>query len=104
VPRFERARTLESLYGASVLPYFWAATATRDQAEKIALCNAAAHDLEVVRGHLRNALVVRGRYGVTFRSAFAVRLPIAPSDIVTLHAERVDTHIESPALTLDDLR
>ena len=49
---------------------------------RIALCDLAINDLDVVLAHANNTIVIRGRYHVIFRSSFFVEAPIAPDEIL----------------------
>lgn len=66
---------LSEIFGSAVLRYFDKAASTKHQQDRIALCNAAAHDLAVVRAHYTNRRCIGGRFGTRFHSAFAVRAP-----------------------------
>ena len=79
----ERARSvLESIYGNKILTYVDLAWASQDQGKRIALCDLATLDPDVVLAHYANRTTIRGRYGTTFESAFTVAYPIQPKDIV----------------------
>jgi hypothetical protein len=70
---------LEKSFGRAVLPYAEKAWSTDDQNRRIALCDLARHDLDVVRAHHANTVVLGGRYNTAFRSAFIIKLPTAQS-------------------------
>jgi hypothetical protein len=46
------------------------------------MCSAAAHDPDVAAAHYKNRVCIGGRYGTKFRSAFVLRTPVAPEDVV----------------------
>jgi len=73
---------LAELFGSKILVYFERACRTTDQRFRIAVCNRASFDPEVVLSHYRNKKVIRGRYGTTFCSAFFVKCPVTPTQIV----------------------
>lgn len=99
-----RARTLERLFGSAVVKYFEGAAREPEHEGRIALCNAVTFDPEVVAGHLKNTEVIEGRYGVRFRSAFVLRLPVAADALVAIHRTGLRDLAEEPTVTLDDIR
>ena len=58
---------LRQCFGQSVLRYARKAWATDDQDSRIALCDLAAFDPDVIASHHRNRTVVGGRYGTVFQ-------------------------------------
>jgi hypothetical protein len=78
----QQSKILEELFGPQVLRYFEAACRTKEERYRIAMCNLASFDPEVVISHYHNQRVIRGRYGTTFCSAFFVKCPVKPSQIV----------------------
>ena len=82
---------LAKVFGDGILRYSDRAWAANEQS--VALCNLARHDPEVVKARHANAVVLGGRYGVVFRSAFIVRLPVEAASII-----RVWSPTERPAL------
>ena len=73
---------LRKIYGENVLRYFEKASQSQNADYRIAMCDLAVHDLDVVRAHANNRIVIRGRYHVTFRASFFVEAPIKPEEIV----------------------
>jgi hypothetical protein len=93
-------RSLISLFGKRIIQYFDKAASSRDQKYRIALCDLACQDLQAVRSHAKNRIIIGGRYGVVFSSAFFVKVPLLPTEII-----KVDTARQfdfRPQLTLDD--
>ena len=79
----ERARTvLESIYGSKILSYAELAWASPDHGRRVALCDLATRDPDVVLAHYASRTTIRGRYGTTFENVFTVAYPIPPSDIL----------------------
>ncbi|WP_375765163.1 hypothetical protein NR798_25955 [Archangium gephyra] len=95
--------TLARLYGDAILPYFRRAAATKNQQERITLCNLASFDQKVVHAHYANSIPFRGRYGVTCASSFIVRAPIPAASILDVCSARGEV-IPVPQVTLDDVR
>lgn len=81
--RAKQALVLEELFGQKILLYFDRCAREREQSIRIALCNLAAFDIEVVLAHYNNRKIIRGRYGTTFCSAFYVKAPVNPSQIIS---------------------
>jgi len=93
-------RALMRFFGNSIVQYFDRAAASNDQRDRIALCDLACQDLRVIRSHAKNRIVIGGRHGVVFSSAFFVRVPLLPTEIVKVDAaSELDFR---PQLTLDD--
>ncbi|MEM2146727.1 MAG: hypothetical protein QW279_15295, partial [Candidatus Jordarchaeaceae archaeon] len=75
-------KTLRQIYGAKIVKYFQKVTESEEQKYRIAMCDLATHDLDILSQHVNNRIVIEGRYGVIFRSAFFVAAPIKPDEIV----------------------
>ena len=73
---------LRKVYGEKVLRYFQKASQSKDSNYRIAVCDLAVHDLEVLLAHFSSEIVIKGRYGVTFRASFFVEAPIGPEEII----------------------
>ena len=72
----ERARPIaKNIYGDRILRYLDRAWATTDQHQRIALCDLATQDEEVICAHQKNKVMIRGRYKTQFRTAFMVQIP-----------------------------
>jgi hypothetical protein len=91
---------LDRVFGAAVLRYADRAWSTSNQKARIACCDLAAQDPEVIRAHYANDLVIGGRSFTRFSSAFMVAAPISSSQIVSV--EQVDCHAyELPGIDID---
>lgn len=95
----EQMRCLKMLFGDPVLRYFSRAVDTKDQEQRIALCDLAVQDEQVILAHVLNHRTLRGRYNTTFASAFFVRTPIPSSRISKVVSPPRPAH--RPWLTLD---
>ncbi|MEM2570053.1 MAG: hypothetical protein QXT67_08995, partial [Candidatus Bathyarchaeia archaeon] len=78
------SEVLKKVYGSKVLKYFERTLQVQDSDYRIAMCDLAVHDLDIVLAHACNKIVIRGRYNVTFRAAFFVEAPIKPEEIVEI--------------------
>lgn len=96
-------RVLESLFGPKVLTYAEAAWASACQDRRIALCDLASMDAEVVAAHYRNPLVIHGRSRTVFENAFTVALPIRPDAIVRVWSPNSRPAQRAPSVTLADI-
>ena len=88
---------LKRAFGKAILPYAEKAWATENQDARIALCDLACHDPDVVTAHHANAVVLGGRHHTTFRNAFIVKLPPAQSVV------RVWSPSDRPALPIPEI-
>jgi hypothetical protein len=80
---------LEHLFGAAVLRYAdraWSMPPA--DLARVACCDLATQDPDVIRAHVSNGLVIGGRYNTRFSSAFMVTAPVPVTKIVSV--ERVD--------------
>jgi hypothetical protein len=90
-----RRNALARLFGPKILWYYDSAMESEDQGFRISLCRLAAVDSEVVLAHHKNRLVIGGRHGTLFRSAFFVRLPVPPDAISKIYRpERMEVKCE----------
>jgi hypothetical protein len=48
------------------------------------MCDLAVQDEEVIQAHAENDIVIGGRYGTCFRSAFFVRTPVTSLNIISV--------------------
>lgn len=93
-----------SSFGPAVGRYFDLACSSPEHRYRIAVCDLAGQDVDVVRAHARSKIVLGGRYGTIFRSAFHVRLPVAADRIESVEPARAFsftprvTYADFPAL------
>jgi hypothetical protein len=81
---------LGKLFGKAALRYADRAWSTSDQSARIACCDLARQDDEVIAAHAANELVIGGRYRTRFSSAFMVRAPVPAERIISVDC--VDHH------------
>lgn len=101
----ERARPVaQRLFGDAILHYLDCAWSTDDQLQRVAWCKLAVQDDGVVMSHTANRSVIGGRHNTRFCSAFMVRTPIEPTQVV--EARQFDDNFEIPAveISLDIIR
>ena len=100
-----RARpVLRTAFGEAVLRYAGLAWKQKSQGTRIALCDLAVYDPAVIRAHHDNRLVLGGRYGVIFRTAFLVKAQIPVGALICVRQLDSDTKIPRSEVTLADLR
>lgn len=98
----DRARpVLKRAFGDAVLRYADSAWSSPEQS--IPLCDLACHDPEVIEAHHASAVVLGGRYRTVFRSAFIVRLPIAPQSIIRVWSPEEQPALPAPEFMFHDL-
>jgi len=90
------------LFGERVGVYLDRAMASQEYSYRFAMCDLAIQDDEVVLAHARNRIVIGGRYNTIFKSAFFVKLPIPPADIISV-CDASDQDF-TPQVTLDYFR
>lgn len=100
----ERARhVLERSFGKAVLRYADRAWSSEDQSFRVALCDLAIHDPEVIEAHHANDVVLAGRHKTIFRSAFTVELPVPPESIINVWSPSDTPAMLSPGVRLNDI-
>lgn len=78
---------LVDAYGESIAKYFDKAIRSDDQDYRVAMCDLACQDKEVIRSHYNNGFVLKGKSNTTFKSAFFIRLPISEKSIIGVEQE-----------------
>jgi len=86
--RRQQADILTQVFGPAIRRYFSAA-ARNPTDYAIGMCNLAAMDEDVLKAHLANTKVIRGRHKTRFKSAFFVKAPIPPERIVQVRKPRL---------------
>jgi hypothetical protein len=66
------------------------------------MCNLASFDESVNKSHYSNRMIIGGRYGTRFASAFLVKAPVGPSAIQ--NCELIDGVFEESDLFVDVYR
>jgi hypothetical protein len=100
----ERARPIiRTVYGNAILPYAERAWREPDQRRRVAICDRAVLDPEVVAAHHANAMVIGGRVGTVFRSAFMIKLPVAQTAIVRVWSPSERPEVAVPEFVFSDL-
>lgn len=94
---------LEQGFGRAVLRYAEKAWESEDQCFRIALCDLATYDPDVIRAHYANDLVFGGRHGTIFRNAFIIKLPIKPEALIRVWSPSIPPSIPTPDVSLKDV-
>ncbi len=100
-----RAEAVARFFGPAALRYAevaWKAPADR-QHYRIAVCDLACQDPEVVAQHYSNETLFEGRYSTHFESAFLVRCPVPAAQIHSVRHPDGEYDF-TPALCVYDLR
>ena len=95
---------LSHIFGPNILRYAHKAWESEDQDYRIALCDLASCDADVIASHYCNRTVLLGRHGTVFRNAFFVRLPVGPKSITRVWTPDRRIGIPSPEICLVDCR
>jgi hypothetical protein len=99
-----RARAVvERIFGRAILKYADRAWSGVDGEERIALCDLAVQDDAVVRAHAANKVIIAGRFGTRFRSAFLVRTPVPAARISDVRVVEDPYGLPEPEVTLQSL-
>ena len=97
-PVFERS------YGKVAMRYARKAWSTDDHSHRIAQCDLASNDIEVIKAHYDNSVVLEGSGGELFRSAFKILLPVPAEAIIDVRIpEHPQTH-PFPGASFKNLR
>lgn len=94
---------VSAAFGEKGLSYAQLAWQTKDQGSRIAICDLMIHDNEVVKAHHRNRMVIAGRHGTLFRSAFTIALPINAISICNVYTPDKLPEMPQPDVNLDQL-
>ena len=101
----EKVRTtIAALYGTKILSYFGEAASHRDTIARIGICDLACHDLEVIRSHSENGILIKGRHKTRFCSAFQMQLPVPPESIIRIECNPTIPPNPVMSVSLDDVR
>jgi hypothetical protein len=101
----DRARPIaERIYGNKITDYLDRAWSSDSQDQRIALCDLATQDDQVITAHAKNTMVIGGRYRTRFRTAFMVRAPIPAKRILSIGTPQSDMTTPAPEVTLDKIR
>jgi len=85
----EQRQALATLFGSAVLKYFDLSCKSEEQQIRIGLANIACFDRAVIEAHYENRRFIAGRHKTQFCSAFFVKAPVLPGDILS-----VDSNVE----------
>jgi hypothetical protein len=97
----QRARPIaERVYGQKILQYLDRAWATMDGDQRIAMCDLATQDNDLVRAHAKNKAVISGRYGTRFRTAFMVQTPVPAERINSVDTIEGQARMPDAEITL----
>jgi hypothetical protein len=96
-----RARPIaERVYGRHILQYLDRAWATADGNQRIAMCDLATQDDDVIIVHATNKAVIGGRHGTRFRTAFMVQTPVPAARIISVAVIEGHTPVPDAEITL----
>jgi hypothetical protein len=95
-----QSELLSRIFGGEIIKYFDKASLSEESSYEIAMCDLACQDLEIVRYHAQNQIIIGGRYKTIFQSAFFVRTPIKARQIISVENAKMQKFI--PQVRIDD--
>jgi hypothetical protein len=93
---------LSKIFGKSILKYI-DKVVNNPESEKDAICDLAIQDNQVIMDHSKNKILIGGRYGTIFYSAFIVKTPIKSECIKSIEILEQAAHPIQPQITLDKI-
>jgi len=90
------------IYGNAIKKYFEKASKSEIIDYRIAMCDLATQDINVVKSHHKNTIVIGGRCRTIFKSAFLVKAPIPPNDILNVDIVETSPYSFIPEITLHE--
>jgi hypothetical protein len=97
-----QAEKLKSVYGNKIEKYI-EKIIIHPKSEKFAICDLVIIDNDIIKHHLKNELLIGGRYGTIFKSAFFVKVPILPENIVGIEILNKYCTVKNPDITLNNI-
>ncbi|AFM27172.1 hypothetical protein [Desulfomonile tiedjei] len=101
-PRQGLREKILKCFGVEISKYLDKAWNSRKTEHRIAMCDLAVQDPEIVFSHYQNRMTIGGRRGTVFRSAFMVRSPIDFDRILSVH--RANPCYEAPSFSIHDFK
>jgi hypothetical protein len=100
----EKARPiLEKCFGSAILKYVNRAWSSNNQSFRVAQCDLAIQDIEVIEAHHASKTVIAGRAKTIFRNAFTIKLPVLPASILSVCSPNMLSTIPHPDIYLDNI-
>lgn len=87
-------------FGIGISKYLDRAWGSEEVERRIALCDLAVQDPEVIISHYQNQVPIGGRNGTVFRSAFMVRVPVHSQRVLSTY--RASSCYEAPKFSLHE--
>lgn len=98
---FEKQKqALCKIFGKEIEKYFFKAVSSKETQYRIAMCDLACQDLDLIQNYANNNIVLGGRYGTVFRSSFFVKTPISSKNIIKVEPVKQINFNFVPQLTL----
>lgn len=93
---------IRRVFGEKVLTYAQRAWNTDCTDRKVAYCDLATMDSDVIKAHYANSELIGGRGSTIFRNAFLVALPVLPENIVNVVQLTSKESPQVPSIRLGD--
>lgn len=94
---------LEKCFGSAILKYANRAWSSNNQSFRIAQCDLAIQDIEVIEAHHASKTVIAGRAKTIFRNAFTIKLSILPASILSVCSPNMLSPIPHPDIYLNNI-
>jgi len=94
---------LTQIFGKSIEKYLIKSSKTDIQDTKIALCDLATHDDDVIKEHYLNKIILGGKHNTIFRTAFHIKTPIRKEYIKSVSIIEPNYFYETPQVNFKDI-
>jgi len=94
---------LTQIFGNSIEKYLIKSSKTDIQDTKIALCDLATQDDDVIIEHYLNKIILAGRYNTIFRTAFHIKMPINKGDVKSVSIIEPNHFYQVPQISYKDI-
>jgi len=93
---------LSKIFGKGIVKYI-DKVVNNPESDKFAVCDLAIQDNQVIKDHSKNKILIGGRYGTIFHSAFIVKTPVKPEYIKNIEILEQTAPTLQPEITLNEI-
>lgn len=97
-----QTKKLKKLFGNKI-EYYVEKIIKHPNSDKFAICDLAIVDNEIILDHSKNEIIIEGRHGTTFRSAFFGKIPIQSNQIISIQKLPNLYSKRNPEITLHNI-
>lgn len=94
--------SLKIIYGERI-EFYIEKLIKHPESEKFAICDLITIDNDIINSHYKNDIIIGGRYGTIFKSAFFVKVPILPEKIISVNIIKEEIFNYTPMITLNEI-